>query len=592
MRKQKKFTQKLFLVYSVFFLTVLFIIFISALMIIYQEQYKRVLDTQLQLVTKTENQIDESLQSMDRIVNGLLFDKNFMEIIKDENAVQHYTDYSKQVLNSFVSLDAPLFPTHRIIAFNDSIYYNFSKTGENQEYIKQIIGDYPWKEEILSQNGEKTFLSTHQDPFESSPMQVYSVARAITDGKGTYGIVEVQNSYEYLSTLCSLDAQVGQVALFSDKGELVYPQKKDEFLSKLFSSLKTDNREGKGCCHYSGQQICYSVSAYSGWITVIYKPIDQIIPFAFPLGAVVILSFLVLAAGTLMIVKIITNRLTSPLVALNQALKQVSIDNLSLELPTQYGIEEIESINQSFLTMFTQLKESIACSVQARANEERANYLALQSQMNPHTIYNTIGMIESVSYINGDKEVSNLCICFSEMLRYISDYTRRDYTIRDELLHVNNYAVLIETRYSGKLEIYTDVDETLQTKVIPKFTIQPLVENSVKHGFGGSCNHLVVWVRILRQTEGWMIQVRDNGKGFSKERIEEIQEQFFQCEESLKARDNIINRKIGNLALSNIYIRWRILYGKNFSFSVKNNEDEPGACLELFVKEKEEKEET
>lgn len=590
MKKARKYPQKLFLSYSAFFLTVLLLIFVVTLTITYREQYHKVLDSQLQLVSKTEDQVNESLQSMDRIVNGLLFNQSFMTIIKDKQVDLHYTDNSKQVLNTFVSLDAPLFPTHRIIAFNDSIYYNFSKTGENPEYIRQAMEIHRWKQQILSSDGEKVIIPMHQDSFDAAPYKVYSVARAITDGKQRYGVIEVQNSYDYLEQICSLDAHVGQVALFSSSGEQIYPNTKEDFLSNLNRQVEQAGGQATGSFQYEKQLVCYSISPYSGWITYIYRPVSEIIPFTLPLVAAFLIAFILLAAGTMVIIRIITNRLTSPLIALNQALKKVSIDNLSLELPTQYGVEEIESINQSFLTMFSQLKESIARNVQARANEERANYLALQSQMNPHTLYNTIGMIESVSYINGDKEVSNLCICFSDMLRYISDYSKKTYTIRDELQHLNNYAVLIETRYKGKLEIYTDFDETLLDKQIPKFTIQPLVENSVKHGFGGPCGHLIIQVTVSACRNGWAIRILDNGQGFTEQRLAEIEQQFLHCDECLKDSNDVLNRKIGNLALSNIYIRLRILYGKSFQFTLANRQDGLGACIELVIQEEKKEE--
>ena len=585
MKKIRKYPQKLFLAYSAVFLAVLFFIFSATLTILYREQYAFNVDTQAQLVSKTEEQIDASLQSMDRIVNGLLFNKSFMSIIKDPDFASHYTDYSKQVLNVFVSLDAPSFPTHRIIAFNDDAYYNLSKTGENQEYIKQSLSGYPWKDEILAKDGEKVVLPLHADSFEPAAYPVYSVARAITDGKVNYGIIEVQNSYEHLEALCTLDSHVGRIALFAPTGEQIYPAEENELLPALYKQASRQSGLAQGRFRYQSHQVCYSVSAYSGWVTLLYTPVSDIFPFAVPLILACIAAFLLLSGGALFIIRIISKRLTAPLVNLNQALKKVSIDNLSIELPTQYGVEEIESINQSFLTMFSQLKEAIARSVQARANEERANYLALQSQMNPHTLYNTIGMIESVSYINGDKEVSNLCVCFSEMLRYISDFTKREYTVCDELQHLSNYATLTETRYHGKLEIYTQVDDSLKNKVIPKFTIQPLVENAVKHGFEGAHKHLTVWVRVATRPGGWSLQVIDDGIGFSQDKLDEIERQFLHCERCLHDKNDVVNMKIGNLALSNIYIRCRILYGDAFAFHVSNAAEGTGGCVELLIGE-------
>lgn len=178
-----------------------------------------------------------------------------------------------------------------------------------------------------------------------------------------------------------------------------------------------------------------------------------------------------------------------------------------------YNIVEIENINRSFQAMLRQLRGEIARNAESRANEERANYIALQSQMNPHTIYNTIAMIESVCYMNGDLEASQLCIAFSKMLRYISDNTRSAYTVEDELRHLENYAALMKKRYESRLEIGIQSDSALLTQIIPKFTLQPLVENAIKHGMNRSSRPFVVNVTVKTVTGGWRVEVSENGNG-------------------------------------------------------------------------------
>lgn len=585
MKKTQKYPRKLFITYSFVCLAALFLFFLVTLFLFYKQQYEKSVENQSQLAAKTSEQIDVSLQNMDRIVNGLLFNKSFIQLIKDPDAMLHYTDYSKQIFNAYTALDAPLFTTHRIIAFNNSLYYNLSKTGENQSYIKNAVKSWPWKRKLQEKEGQKLILPPHQDTFESPKCSVYSVARAIADGNGSYGVIEVQNDCAELEKLCSIDRDLGQIMIFSPDGQPVYPLNQSEEQQEFFKGVYGELSDSSGRFRYEGRQICYRISDYSGWVTILYCPIGMVVPYTMPWVLAIILIFILLAVNFVFAIRIVTDRMTAPLVHLNEALKEVSLDNLSLTLPQEYGIEEIENINQSFLAMFEQLKQSIARTVQARANEERANYLALQSQMNPHTIYNTIGMIESVSYMNGDMEVSKLCVCFSHMLRYLSDFTREHYYIQDEVEHLNNYSTLIRTRYDDCLDIIIHASPALMEKSIPKFTLQPLVENSVKHGFSNKFQHLVIRVDIQNDTCGWLIRIEDNGCGFTPERLSEVREQLKHCDECLSSHQDVLNMKIGSLTLSNIYIRCRIMFGPRLDFTVGNNTDAPGCFIQIKIRE-------
>lgn len=596
MKKSRKYSQKLFLVYACIYLAVLLLIFGAALFIFYRQQYTKAMENQKQLVSEISDQLDSSLQNMDRIANGLLFNETFLSLMKDPDIASHYTDTNRQILNDFIALDAPLFPTYRIIAFNGNQYFNLSKSGENQSFIRTAIAAWPYMDELAELDGQKLIIPTHQDSFTPQTRPVYSVVRAVSDSGASYGVIEIQNEYSELEKICSLSEQIGEIAVFSPDGDIIYPlsgsdKKQEDFLSSLFQSLPSDldiesmNKPDHQVIRMN--QTAWIRSSYSGWTAMIYCPLSQMVPNTFSWLTLILLLFALMTFSFLSALRIVTERMTSPLIRLNNAIKDVSLDNLNIQLPQQYGIEEIEEINRSFLIMFEHLKEAIAKNIQARANEERANYLALQSQMNPHTIYNTIGMIESVSYMNGDKEVSRLCICFSHMLRYISDYSPRQYTVQDEVQHLENYAVLIQTRYGGRLKIITDAAPGLLSQVIPKFTLQPLAENSVKHGFSNTCSHLVVKAEVREDEKGWHIQIEDNGRGIEPDRLEEIRKQISHCDECLSANQDVLNMKIGNLTLCNIYIRFRIMFGSRLTFTVDNNPGNAGCHIRISIQKEE-----
>lgn len=587
-KKKHKYFHQLFFTYSIAFLLFITLLFAAVLGWIYKEQFNRNKEVQYQFTSKIQSRLDSSLESMDRIINGLLFNRTFLDIMEDSKNTSALPEYDTQMLNYFLTLDAPELSTYRIIAFNDDVYYTLTKSDENPAYIKNAISNYPWSNSLKDAGGERVILPIHKDNFSTSQETVYSVARQITDGSNPYGFIEVQNEFNNIESFCSLKHLSGEIMVFASDGTQIYPDPSvkgahsQKFMQETFSTVSR-RKETDGSFRDNRAQITYVTSSYSGWTTVMYCPLTEMVPWGLQMILFSLLVFLFLIATVLIMFRVLTKRLVAPLNDLSHALEDVSLENLSLKLDQQYNIEEIEIINQSFQKMFEHLKNAINISMQSKTNEERANYLALQSQMNPHTIYNTISMIEGVAYMNGDKEVSELCIRFSKMLRYISDYTKDTYTIQDEVSHLQNYAFLIQKRYDGKLNIHIGVQEDIQNELLPKFTLQPLVENCVKHGLHSTNPCFIVDVSIDSAEEYWVICIADNGSGFTPVSLQKISKQLIQCDESLKNQQDIINRKIGNLTISNIYIRCRILYGDRFHFDFGNNPGSEGAYIKIKV---------
>lgn len=589
--KKRKYFNQLFITYSTAFLLLLTVLFAVTLIFIYREQYSRNVEIRSQLVSQIQSQMDSSLEGMDRIATGLIFNRNFTEIMADSAETSSIPRYDDEMLSYFLMLDAPDISTYRIIAFNDDVYYTMTKSDENPSHIRAAVSSYHWKNQVLDARGEKVVLPVHADSFSEAGTPVYSVARSITDGREQYGIVEVQNEYSTIESICSLDNISGRVSLFAPDGTRIYPRSTggdtaaDNYYRTIYETV-SEKEGSEGNFFHSGTQIAYSTSGYSGWTVVLSCSFLSLVPFGVESLVLIFAVFLCLSDTALILFRVLTRRMVAPLNDLNQALKEVSLDNLSLELPRTYNTEEIESINQSFQKMFAHLKNAINISIQSQANEERANYLALQSQMNPHTIYNTISMIECAAYMNDDQEVCELCIRFSKMLRYISDYTRDIYSVEDEVSHLKNYAFLIQKRYEGKMDIYITADDALLREQLPKFTLQPLVENCINHGFSAAVSHFSVSADISGTPDAWRIRIVDNGSGFTEESMARIADQLQKADKGLTDQNEIIKRKIGNLAIVNIYIRCRILYRDRFRFTYGNNPDGPGAYIQIEITKK------
>jgi len=468
---------------------------------------------------------------------------------------------------------------------NIATYYSWAITSENRAHILSGIDRYPWREEV--QNSPRHHLVTpiHYDSFSDRDIPVFSLVRAYNE-RDYWFFIELQKEYRRLMYIYDIDPSIGEVAIFTDRGELFIPfeinSDKEEIVNYIQENI-LPLYYNSSVSNKNGYHVFAERSAESGFLTVLYADMSEMNRFARELQFLVFAITTLIGIVTLFILHRVLSVLTKPLKELNSSLQNVSFSNLNLSLSNSNSLDDIHYINQSFDKVFTELNRSISETIEARANEERANYLALESQMNPHTMFNTIAMIESSCYRNGDKETADLCCRFAQMMRYISNFSTNENTLLNEVENLRNYAVLTEKRYENRLLISIHLDETLESTYIPKFTLLPLVENAIKHAFCDSTVFLNVDVVIARQEMGWFISIKDNGVGFDPLQKQKVYDRFAACDRRLAKQVHVLDKKIGELSLENIYMRHKIYYKDRFRLRIEDCH--PGSRVILEINE-------
>ena len=182
-------------------------------------------------------------------------------------------------------------------------------------------------------------------------------------------------------------------------------------------------------------------------------------------------------------------------------------------------------------------------------------YHELQSQVNPHFLFNTLQSINGIAQINGDQQVSRLICMLSKFFR--GNLERRDVSceLKEELEYSNNYLELCRNIYPDRVEIRWDVDESLLKVRIPTYILQPLVENSLVHGMEPVVGTCTIRITAAKEEEHLVIRVWDNGQGIEREKMEQIM------------AGQTGSRHIG---LRNVMERIQMLYGKEYGITVRS----------------------
>lgn len=174
--------------------------------------------------------------------------------------------------------------------------------------------------------------------------------------------------------------------------------------------------------------------------------------------------------------------MTKPLKQLITTVEGVNLENLQLHVPHSEN-DEFKILNESFYTMFSNLKDSINKVYESKLKETHAHFLALQAQMNPHFLYNTLNAISAAGEQYGSKATTLMCNQLADMLRYTTSPANSVVPLKDEIGHAINYLELMKVPYEGSLTYDIKISEELYNLHLPKLTIQPLVENCINHGF-------------------------------------------------------------------------------------------------------------
>jgi two-component system sensor histidine kinase YesM len=216
----------------------------------------------------------------------------------------------------------------------------------------------------------------------------------------------------------------------------------------------------------------------------------------------------------------------------------------------------------------------------------QAQFDTLQTQVNPHFLYNVLNVLSHRGVLSGDEVICGICEKLAAMMRYSAEISRRMVTIREELEYVEHYLYLLKTRYQQKLSYRVETDPGETERMIPKMVIQPLIENAINHGFKDGTGVMDIDVRsvIDRENGYWYIEVKDNGGGFDAGPLTELEQKMRDIRLRVKNGNRNLEIDIGGMGLLNIYARFYIIFGDDTIFRITNLKN--GASIIIGAGEK------
>ena len=263
-------------------------------------------------------------------------------------------------------------------------------------------------------------------------------------------------------------------------------------------------------------------------------------------------------------------RLTDRMHIILNAMGGAAEGKLDEKIPVPYNkpLDELDIIAKNFNQMCEDMNTYIQKSYLSEIEQKNAELCALQSQINPHFLYNTLEVIRMKAICNGDREVGRMLYSLAVIFR--SQIKEKDIIpVAKELHYCKKYLELFEYRYHNKFSFEIQCPEELLEKPIIKFVVQPIIENYFVHGIRLEADDNQLIIKVFKEGKDIVIHVSDNGKGMA---IEEIQKKNQQLKSG--------NQEKGSIGIQNVHIRMRVAYGENYGVSLKANHY-GGVCVVL-----------
>ncbi len=544
---------------------------------------------------KMMGEVDSHLDLMEYAVEELTTNVTFMNAMREatmaSDALSDEEHLHMQQLMYEALYSEPLMENfYRVSVFAPNGFYlsnHFEKSGSvasMSDEAKAVIASLGYLDYVNTSPSTTHIVPPHPDPWSISlqPAHVFSTIKSVNWHGRPIGYIEISSNLEELMRIFSIEEIEGLTAhvLFDDGTQLfrfmgddaTYPEATDfdvtaytmEDGSERFAIRLHSNARGLNV------YVAQDINAY-------HRRSQQLL--LEHLG----FSSIILVIGIILII-FMSKGLTRSIRNLTKKIKRISsrkVVDSSADLPlmtvTNPRDYEIFTLEQTFNDLMQRLRRSAQREVSLQNTTLQAQLNALQTQINPHFVYNTLNIISAKGMESGNEEIMEICDQFAQMLRYAADVRSRSAPLSAEVQNAHHYLMLAKARYEDQLEFHIQMPEEADDLLVPKLSLQPLVENAITHGFDGRSGKRII--HLLGEVLGneLRILIRDNGSGFDEELLQRMNAAFADIDAEHTPYSDPAD---GHIGLINTYMRLHYYSRGKIRMSLYND---GGAVVELIL---------
>ncbi|MBB3112279.1 two-component system sensor histidine kinase YesM [Paenibacillus phyllosphaerae] len=296
-------------------------------------------------------------------------------------------------------------------------------------------------------------------------------------------------------------------------------------------------------------------SGLTDWQLVILSPVSSLTEGINVLRTAIVVSGVVGFLICLICSFFLSAMITRPILRLIKTMRGARLGELR-PTPEMQSTVELNELTKTYNQLVGHMNDLIQVIYEKELVRSRTELKALQAQINPHFLYNTLEALYWALQEKDEEELADLVVAMSELFRYtIGSESQSEWvTVKDELEHIERYMQMMKLRFGDQLAWHIDAPSECLAVRIPKLLIQPLVENAILHGVGNKKGHGAVSLVIQRIGDGdrWLVQVKDDGPGMEQQMVHDLMRSL--------ATGGLTTGKGSGLALANVNKRLQLYY--------------------------------
>ncbi len=528
-------------------------------------------------------QMDTWLHGMDYVLIELINDTHFLHAWKQYQ--NRPNGENREALKKFLLAELRNNTAFRRLAVYDSEgrYCVTGLTDITESDVSGRARGYTARYD-LAESYTRLFIPPEEDFWSNSALTVVSVIRPIYTAEGILGFLEVDMKSLYFETFIDNyigTTAVGDIIVWGDKNEILLTDFADEDMTARDLAAVANKYErfqeigryyvATGLSNYFNCRLISVID--SRYVTVAVRKI------MWDSFWVICLFFLV---GIVILLLLLRYEL-SPLDKLVRYMQNTSLDDGGEKIVIGAKNYETDVLVETYKDMLARLKEHHRQASLMKDFQSSTLFSILQREMNPHFLYNTLGAIAYLCDEGQNEEAVKACFDLSDILRYSSKYDSTSVYLEEELVHLEAYLSIMKNRYRQRLIYSLVYDEEALEYLVPRLTLQPLVENAIKYSLLET-EEVVVRVELRMSGAELSIVVSDNGSGMEQEKIQEIEAQYLSYTEWDEFDELCQRVKFGGMGLVGTLTRLRLLFADRFSYRLIGKNEAHGTSVVLLIR--------
>lgn len=422
-------------------------------------------------------------------------------------------------------------------------------------------------EDSMKQRAVMMFPESVNRNSYSSMTFLIPMVKCITDTSGNvHGYIAAMFDYQILDEIVKSSMPEGGKLQIVDTttGKLVYSNCGETELEQ----------PGQNVFKLVKEKAAYNEMEFSqtGWVCKMQIPADALIGQVNQTIVFILFIYLIILAAAIGLVVYICYRLTRNILRLNSAMQKVATGDLQVRVQIS-SRDEIGDMAEVFNNMIVQLQELIQEVKKTEEQKRQTELHFLQAQINPHFLSNILNTVTWMANLQNEENIAKLTSSLVELLHSAMRKGKEIITVQDELHYIQSYIEIEQYCYVDNFEVIYDIEEGAEKLYIPRFLLQPIVENALIHSLNELTDRFGE-LKITVKTQGTklLIITRDNGKGMTEEQIEYV----------LHSRKERNSKEFSSIGVYNVLERIQLMYGNEEGYGVQFK-SEPGKFTEVTL---------